>query len=290
MDHAALSVAPPSTWDMNPEGPSFTRVSGLGALRNHGVPERVVGADASRFKLTPMEGFLLGLSDGATNADDIVAASSLKALDAAWAFFRLKELGLIRFREEEDRNAALKDALGNVRAAEAPNQIPGGGNKLGAISLQRIMMGTASAPAPSEQNPATLLAAAQDCVRKGDMAGARDKVRMAWALAPDNAEVTQARQVLESPQGASMRAQMLHEAALLQLASQPFQALRLWELALAEHEASPVIHHHLAIVLHSQKQSPQRVMFHLARTLQLQPTNMEAQQLMVSLASAGGGR
>jgi energy-coupling factor transporter ATP-binding protein EcfA2 len=113
-----------------------TRITGLDGLRNHGVPERVPGADVSKFKLSPEETFLYGLTDGMTNADDVAAASGLKALDAAWAFFRLKEHGLIRFRADADALAAHRGSMGEVKAPEPPSAVPGS-TQIGVVTLQR---------------------------------------------------------------------------------------------------------------------------------------------------------
>lgn len=281
-------AAVPASWELNPQGPSFTRVTGMDGLKAHGIPERVPGVDAAQFKLSPAEGYLLMLSDGATVADDVVAASGLKPLDAAWAFYKLKEMGLIRFRTDADDQAAHRDQAGEVKDREPESVVPAARPQVAVASLVRLL----ETPTPKEpdQDPDVLLASSHAAFQRGDLEQARHDARLAWMLAPDMAEVAEVRRFLDAPEYAQARAQSLDGAAAAAMTQSPYQAIRLMERALAEFEALPMTHHRLAVTMLQLGQPPGRVVFHLKRALELDPGNDEAVDLLGRVETLYRGR
>lgn len=259
---------------------SLTQVTGMGALGFHGVPERVAGMDLSRLKLTPFEGYLLSLVDGATYADDVVAASGLSTMDAASAFKRLKELGLLRFRQDQDSDAAHRTVDGSLREKE-PDSVAAAEVVVATVELHRIME---SAVVPTQEDHTVHLLAATEARDKGDFKAAREKVRMAWVISPDDGAVLALRDELESPAHAPTRSRVLCELAMTsERAMDPTAAARLYRQALDEQETNPTTHHRLALCILQAGLGAEEAEQHLRRTLELEPAHGGALRLLERL-------
>lgn len=279
--------------DLVPTGPhasgyddrplSLTVVSGMNALACHGIPERIPGVNLSAHPLSPLEGYLVTLADGATSSDDIVAAAGLDAFDAAMAFQHLKQLGILRFREEADNLAHRRTLEGHVKPAEEEKWVPASAPHVAKVGLQTVF----AMPRPSDgmdENPLKLALEARD---RGDYQEARSRVLQAWALAPDSAAVNALRLELEDPAGARARA-----SALLALAmaahwggNAPF-SVELCRRALGECEL-PDIHRQLAMVLLETRARRREVEPHLRRLSELQPQDEWAPRMLTWIQEQG---
>ncbi|MEW5854271.1 MAG: tetratricopeptide repeat protein [Myxococcota bacterium] len=250
---------------------TLTGVTGAGALGFHGVPERIPGVNVAGLSLAPFEGYLLSLVDGATYVDDLVAASGLSLHEAAMALQALRDRGVIRFRTDPDKNAALRAPDGTLRAAELDVH----------AGLPPLAVGTLQAPPPmiAEPEPADDDAQAQiemakGAVSRGEYPRAREHARFAWMIDPDNVEVAILLKELEDPAYAKVRAKTLHDmAASAQKANNLGRAVELYEAALTEFEPSAAIHHKLALALVLNKGSLEEAERHLERAVELAPTN-----------------
>jgi len=179
-----------------PPSPSITGITGASSLRHHGVPERIPNANPADAALTPFEGYLISLIDGATFVDDIIAASGLALHEAAIALQNLKLKGLIRFRQSADQDAARRMDGGSLRAPEPLSMPPlPTSQNLGRVTLQRMPPG---APQPLE-DPSEQLRLARDEAGRGNFVQAREHARLAAMIAPDNQEAAVLLDQLESP-------------------------------------------------------------------------------------------
>ncbi len=255
---------------------SLTNVSGMGALDCHGIPERVAGANLAAFQLTPLEGYIFTLCDGATNADDIVAAAGLSALDAARAFHRLKEHGLLRFRDQADGLACRRTLSGELRPADEEKWVPAATPHVAQVGLQRLM----SVPIVQGPTETEALQAALDARDRGELHVARGFALQAWASAPDNPSAQALRQELEDPGHAPRRAASLHALAMAaHWGGNTTFAVELCRRALAEFEL-PQVHRQLAILLLENQARRREVQPHLERLQALAPQDEWAPRML----------
>lgn len=248
---------------------SITGITGASSLRHHGVPERIPQQGVADVQLTPFEGYLLSLVDGATFVDDVIAASGLQLHEAAIALQNLKLKGLIRFRDSVDQDAARRAVDGGLRPEEPPSAAAAAPS-LGRVGLKKLAMGTV---APVE-NPAEQLHIAREEAARGNFVQAREHARLAAMIAPDNTDATFLLEQLESPAHAKTRAKHLHNlGSACQKANDNMGAVEFFRRALQEWEPSAVIHHKLAVSLALAGFPLTEAEQHLSRACMLAPTN-----------------
>ncbi|MBI5494995.1 MAG: tetratricopeptide repeat protein [Deltaproteobacteria bacterium] len=255
----ADAVPPPLAGDGAGETwqpPTITGVTGAGSLRHHGIPEKIPGVVLTPgMSLTPFEGYLLSLIDGATFVDDVIAASGLALHEAAIALQNLKEKGLIHFRREEER---------------APAPVPLEPVKVAKMSLRKV----AREEFIAAEDPTAELEKARTARDAGDLARAREYARLAWMLSPDHPDTHALMEQLESPRFAKQRARTLHDLGARSHSGGDYPAaVNLYRGALSEFEPSAVIHHKLAMVLVLASGAYDDAEQHLLRAMQLQPNN-----------------
>lgn len=266
---------------------SLTQVTGMNALGFHGVPERAAGVDLSRHKLTPFEGYMLSLVDGATYADDVVAASGLSAIDAATAFMRLKELGILRFRNDHDSSAAHRGADGMLKEREPDSVAATVDAQVAQVGLTRIMESPVVATKEDHQ---VHLSSAEAAQARGDFREARSQALMAWVIAPDDPRVLKLREQLESPLHAASRAAVVEKLARdAERRLDPATAAKWYRHTLQEVEAAPDIHHRLALCILQAGLGADDAERHLMRTLELRADHAGALRLLERLRSLRGG-
>jgi hypothetical protein len=264
----------PSAFDDRPL--SLTVVSGMDALACHGIPERVPGINLSAHPLSPLEGYLVTLADGATSSDDIVAAAGLDAFDAAMAFQHLKQLGILRFRVEADNLASRRTLEGHVKPADEEKWVPAATPHVAKVGLQTVF----AMPRPSDgmdENPLKLAVEARD---RGDYQEARSRILQAWAIAPDSPAVNAMRAELEDPARAAARATaLLNLAMAAHWGGNATFSLELCRRALGECEL-PDVHRQLAMVLLETRARRRDVEPHLRRLSELQPQDEWAPRML----------
>jgi hypothetical protein len=286
-DFARVSTPPPPD---DGDGPgwrptSITGVTGEDAIKHHGIPERVAGAVAPPGSLRPFEAYLLGVINGASDVDSVVAASGLGPHEAAVALQSLKEKKLIRFQP----------ATG-VRAVPAPIEglLPPPAPFGSPLSDSSLPVAQGVPLALRDESPDHQVALAVAARDQGDLARAREHARLAWLTQPEHRQAALLLDALENPRHAKTRARLLHDLGnQAHTAGDYARAVTLYRNALGEFEPSAVIHHKLAMVLVLAGVSYEEAEHHLLRAIQLQPNHVvygnNLARLREMKAAAGGG-